>query len=114
MFELFKGTTPIRFMKYSKPATWLSMLLIVGSIASLSINWINWGLDFTGGTLIEVGFDQPAVLPDVRETLAESNFPGAIVQHFGSSHEVMIRIAPKDGVKGVVIGNTSIGSVTSS
>jgi len=104
MFELFKGTSPIRFMKYSKPATWLSMLLIIGSIASLSINWINWGLDFTGGTLIEVGFEQPAVLPDVRDTLAEANFPGAIVQHFGSSQEVMIRIAPKDGVKGVVIG----------
>ena len=55
MFELFKATSPIRFMKYSKPATWLSMLLIIGSLASLSINWIHWGLDFTGGTLIEVG-----------------------------------------------------------
>ncbi len=105
MFELFKGTTPIRFMKYSKPASWLSMFLILGSIVSLSTNWINWGLDFTGGTLIEVGFEQPAVLPDVRETLAEASFPGAIVQHFGSSHDVMIRIAPKEGVKGVVIGS---------
>ncbi|PKG37692.1 protein translocase subunit SecF [Psychromonas sp. Urea-02u-13] len=105
MFELFKATSPIRFMKYSKPATWLSMFLIIGSIASLSTNWINWGLDFTGGTLIEVGFQQPAVLPEVRDTLAQANFNGAIVQHFGSSHEVMIRIAPQEGVKGVVIGN---------
>jgi preprotein translocase subunit SecF len=104
MFELFTAKSPVRFMKFSKPATWLSMLLIAASIASLSINWINWGLDFTGGTLIEVGFDQPAKLPDIRDTLAESGFPGAVVQHFGSSHEVMIRIAPKDGVKGVVIG----------
>ncbi|PKF61055.1 protein translocase subunit SecF [Psychromonas sp. psych-6C06] len=105
MFELFKGTTPIRFMKYSKPATWLSMFLVIASIVTLSINWINWGLDFTGGTLIDVGFEQPAVLPEVRETLAQANFPGAVVQHFGSSHEVMIRIAPQDGVKGVVVGN---------
>ena len=104
MFELFKATSPIRFMRYSKPASWLSALLIIGSLASLSINWINWGLDFTGGTLIEVGFEQPAVLPDIRETLSEASFPGAIVQHFGSSHEIMIRIAPKEGVKGVVIG----------
>ena len=52
MIELFKGTNPIGFMKYSKPATWFSALLIVISLASLSINWINWGLDFTGGTLI--------------------------------------------------------------
>ena len=76
------------------------MLLIIGSLASLSINWIHWGLDFTGGTLIEVGFEQPAVLPDVRDTLAQANFNGAIVQHFGSSHDVMIRIAPQEGVKG--------------
>jgi len=105
MFELFKATSPIRFMKISKPASWLSMVLIIGSIISLGTNWINWGLDFTGGTLIEVGFEQPAVLPDVRDTLAQSNFTGTIVQHFGSSHEVMIRIAPQEGVKGVVIGN---------
>jgi preprotein translocase subunit SecF len=104
MFELFAAKSPVRFMKFSKPATWLSMLLIVASFASLSINWINWGLDFTGGTLIEVGFEQPAKLPDIRDTLTETGFPGAVVQHFGSSHEVMIRIAPKDGVKGVVIG----------
>lgn len=105
MLELFKAKNTIRFMKYSKPATWLSILLIIASIATLSINWLNWGLDFTGGTLIEVGFEQPAVLPDVRETLAEANFSGAIVQHFGSSRDVMIRIAPQEGVKGVVIGS---------
>lgn len=105
MFELFKGTTPLRFMKYSKPASWLSIFLIIGSIMTLSINWINWGLDFTGGTLIEVGFEQPAVLPDVRHSLAESGFSEAVVQHFGTSHEVLIRIAPKEGVKGSVIGS---------
>jgi len=104
MFQLFKGDAPIRFMKYSKPATWLSMFLIIASLGSLATNWLNWGLDFTGGTLIEVGFEQPAVLSDVRETLATAEFPGAIVQHFGSSHEILVRIAPQEDVKGVVIG----------
>lgn len=113
MIELFKGTTPIRFMKYSKPATWLSAFLIIASIATLSINWINWGLDFTGGTLIEVGFEQPAVLPDVRETLEQASFEGAVVQHFGSSHEVLIRIAPREGVKGVVIGQEVLAALQS-
>ncbi|GLS91304.1 protein-export membrane protein SecF [Psychromonas marina] len=113
MIELFKGTTPIRFMKYSKPATWLSAFLIIASIATLSINRINWGLDFTGGTLIEVGFDQPAVLPDVRETLEQASFEGAVVQHFGSSHEVLIRIAPREGVKGVVIGQEVLAALQS-
>ena len=111
MIELFKGTTPIRFMKFSKPATWVSAFLIIASIATLGINRINWGLDFTGGTLIEVGFQQPAVLPDVRDTLQEASFEGAVVQHFGSSHEVLIRIAPREGVKGVVIGQQVLSAL---
>lgn len=111
MIELFKGTTPIRFMKYSRPATWFSALLIIASIVTLSINWINWGLDFTGGTLIEVGFEQPAVLPDVRATLEEATFDGAVVQHFGSSHDVLIRIQPREGVKGAVIGQEVLAAL---
>ncbi len=106
MFELIKSKTTIRFMRYSKPATWFSVLLIVGSLFSLSTNWLNWGLDFTGGTLIEVGFDKPADLTEIRATLAKAEFPDAIVQHFGSSHEVMVRLAPRDGIKGEVIGTT--------
>jgi preprotein translocase subunit SecF len=113
MIELFKGTTPIRFMKYSKLATWLSAFLIIASIVTLGINRINWGLDFTGGTLIEVGFQQPAVLPDVRDTLEQASFEGAVVQHFGSSHEVLIRIAPREGVKGVVIGQQVLAALQS-
>jgi preprotein translocase subunit SecF len=104
MFEFIKATKTIRFMEYSKPATWFSILLIVGSLASLSINWLNWGLDFTGGTLIEVGFEQPANLEEVRATLADSDFGDAIVQHFGSSQEVLVRLAPREGIKGEVIG----------
>ena len=111
MLQLFKGETPIRFMKYSKPATWLSMFLIVASLTSLATNWLNWGLDFTGGTLIEVGFEQPAVLSDVRSTLEEAKFPGAVVQHFGSSHEILIRIAPQEDVKGAIIGQQVLAAL---
>ena len=105
MFELIRAKQTIRFMQYSKPAMWFSILLIVGSLLSLSTNWLNWGLDFTGGTLIEVGFEQPANLKEVRNTLAEADFPDAVVQHFGSSHDVMVRLAPRDGIKGEVLGN---------
>jgi preprotein translocase subunit SecF len=105
MFELIRAKQTIRFMRYSKPAMLFSILLIVGSVATLSIKWLNWGLDFTGGTLIEVGFEQPANLKDVRKTLAAADFPDAIVQHFGSSHDVMVRLSPREGVKGEVIGN---------
>ena len=111
MLELFKAKNTIRFMKFSKPATWFSMLLVVASLATLSINWLNWGLDFTGGTLIEVGFEQPAELTKVRTVLAEADFPGAIVQHFGTSRDVMVRVAPIDGVKGAVIGSKIIDAL---
>lgn len=105
MFELVRAKQTIRFMQYSKPAMWFSILLIVGSLVTLSINWLNWGLDFTGGTVIEVGFEQPANLQEVRETLAAAEFPDAIVQHFGNTHDVIVRLAPREGVKGEVIGN---------
>lgn len=98
-------------MEYSKPASWFSMFLIVASVAVLSINWLNWGLDFTGGTVIEVGFEQPAVLPDVREVLASNDFSDAIVQHFGTSRDVMIRLAPREGVQGEVIGTQVLASL---
>ncbi|MFT7053927.1 MAG: preprotein translocase subunit SecF [Psychromonas sp.] len=111
MFELIKSKKTLRFMHYSKPASWFSMLLIVASLAALSINWLNWGLDFTGGTVIEVGFEQPAVLKDVREVLASSDFSDAIVQHFGTSRDVMIRLAPREGVQGEVIGTQVLESL---
>lgn len=111
MFELIRAKQTIRFMHYSKPAMWLSILLIAGSLVTLSINWLNWGLDFTGGTLIEVGFEQPANLSEVRATLASANFPDAIVQHFGSSQEIMVRLAPREGIKGEVIGNQVLNAL---
>ena len=100
-------------MDYSKPATWFSIFLIVGSLASLSINWLNWGLDFTGGTLIEVGFEQPANLEVIRTTLADADFEDAIVQHFGSSQEVLVRLAPREGIKGEVIGTQILEALQS-
>ena len=113
MFQLIRTEKTFRFMQYSKPAMWLSVLLILGSVATLSINWLNWGLDFTGGTVIEVGFEKPADLDAIRSKLTTAEFPDAIVQHFGTSHDVMIRLAPRDGVKGEVIGNQILKALQS-
>ncbi len=111
MFELIKAKQTIRFMRYSKPATWFSLVLVMASLVTLTTNWLNWGLDFTGGTVIEVGFEQPANLNEVRQTLAEADFADAIVQHFGSTHDVMVRLAPREGVKGEVIGNNVLAAL---
>ena len=91
-------------MRLRFPAMVLSTLLILGSFVSLGVNSLNWGLDFTGGTLIEVGYEDAANLSDIRGKLNDANFGDAIVQNFGSSQDVLIRISPRDGVKAATIG----------
>ncbi|WP_111977802.1 protein translocase subunit SecF [Algibacillus agarilyticus] len=104
MFAIrFKET--IEFMSYRKIAMIFSGLLIITSLVSLGVNKLNFGLDFTGGTLIEVGFEQSADLKAIRTVLDSNNYSDAVVQHFGSSSEVLIRLAPRDGVKAVDISN---------
>ncbi|MDC8830374.1 protein translocase subunit SecF [Alteromonas gilva] len=106
--QLLKLSNTINFMKLRIPAMVLSTVLILASLFSLATNSLNWGLDFTGGTLIEVGYDQAADLSAIRSTLAENEFADAVVQNFGSSTEVLIRLAPREGVKAVTIGDQVI------
>ncbi|MBE1287818.1 MAG: protein translocase subunit SecF [Alteromonadaceae bacterium] len=103
--QLLKINSTIKFMKLRIPAMVLSTLLILGSLTSLAVNQLNWGLDFTGGTLIEVGYPKAAKLDEIRVQLDEAGFSDAIVQNFGSSQDVLIRIAPRDGVKAAQIGD---------
>ena len=102
--QLLKLSDTVNFMRLRIPAMVLSTVLILGSFVSLGVNSLNWGLDFTGGTLIEVGYEEAANLEGIRAQLNEANFEDAIVQNFGSSQDVLIRIAPRDGVKAVTIG----------
>ena len=98
----------IAFMSLRKPAAILSVFLIIGSLASLAINQLNWGLDFTGGTQIEVGYEQTADLVQIRKLLEASDFNDAVVQNFGSSQDVLIRLASREGVKPSELGDTAI------
>lgn len=101
----------VAFMSLRVPAAIFSAILIIGSITSLAVNQLNWGLDFTGGTLIEVGYQQPAKLDNIRHQLEQSDFSDAIVQNFGSSTDVMIRLAPREGVKAVEIGDKVLATL---
>jgi preprotein translocase subunit SecF len=92
-------------MKLRTPAMILSTILIIGSIVSLGVNQLNWGLDFTGGTLIEVGYEQSADLEAIRAQMIDAGYTDAVVQNFGSSQDVLIRLAPREGVKAVEIGD---------
>ena len=98
-------------MRLRVPAMVLSTILILGSFVSLGVNSLNWGLDFTGGTLIEVGYEDSANLESIRTLLNNAEFEDAIVQNFGSSQEVLIRIAPRDGVKAATIGEQVLAAL---
>ncbi|MBF8999148.1 protein translocase subunit SecF [Vibrio nitrifigilis] len=111
MFQILKPGTMIDFMSRSKFAFVFSSLLIIASIACLSVKGLNWGLDFTGGTLIEVSFEQPANLDSVRNALGAKGFDDATVQNFGSTREVMVRLRPRDNMKGEVLGNQIISAI---
>ncbi|QCZ92959.1 protein translocase subunit SecF [Salinimonas iocasae] len=111
--RLIKVSETINFMKLRTVMMVLSAVLLIGSVASLAVNSLNWGLDFTGGTLIEVGYDKPANLSQIRTTLNETDFEDAVVQNFGSSEAVLIRIAPREGVKSAQIGNQVVSALRS-
>lgn len=95
----------VSFMKYRKIAMVFSALLMLASIASLAVNKLNFGLDFTGGTLIEVGFEQAADLQKLRQLMQNNNHDDAKVQFYGSSRDVVIRLGLRDDVKAEMLGN---------
>jgi preprotein translocase subunit SecF len=80
------------FMRLRYAAIALSSTLIVLSIWSLAVNQLNFGLDFTGGTLIEVGYEKPADLNNIRSVMVDSGFEDAVVVQFGSEQDVLIRM----------------------
>ena len=111
MKQLLNTDKVTDFMRWSKLAFIFSLMMIIASITTISTKGLNWGLDFTGGTLIEVSFKNPADLPLIRESLAESGFGDAIVQNFGTARDVMVRLQPRDGIKGEVLGNQIIDAL---
>ncbi|NMM42186.1 protein translocase subunit SecF [Pseudoalteromonas arctica] len=106
------GGRTLGFMSLRKVAIGISTLLILASFASFFVKGLNFGLDFTGGTAVEVGFAKPADIKKVRSVLAENGFADASVQLFGSSQEILVRLAPRgDDVKAEVIGNQVIDAL---
>jgi len=82
----------LNFMGQRKLAMVFSIALILASATSLISRQLNWGLDFTGGTLVEVHYSESADLNAIRSTLDSGGYSGAIVVSFGSDQDVMIRL----------------------
>lgn len=94
--EFFRHNTNINFMAQRKIATVLSVILFVVSLAILAVNGLNWGLDFTGGSQVQVSYEKEADLTDIHERLEKAGFSDAVVISYGTSKDVLISLVPKD------------------
>jgi len=102
----------IPFMSYRRIATITSLTLLVLSIASLGLRGLNLGLDFSGGTLIEVSYVEAADLGDVRDLMSSNGFDDFQVMNFGSNTDVLIKVADKNGSS--QLGDTIFGFLQAS
>ena len=90
--ELLAKTTKIDFISKRKIALVLSLILLITSVYSLATRSLNFGIDFTGGTKIELFYPQEVSVIEIREVLASAGTSEAVVQHFGSKQDVLIRV----------------------
>ncbi|MBP5243182.1 MAG: protein translocase subunit SecF, partial [Succinivibrio sp.] len=104
MRTFIKENTVIPFMKIKGIVEILCILLVVGSIVSMCVKGLNWGLDFTGGIVVETEYTQGVDLNQVKEAYAKEGINGT-TQHFGSQRNVVVRVAPKDGVDQQTVTN---------
>ncbi|MAV26177.1 MAG: protein translocase subunit SecF [Gammaproteobacteria bacterium] len=104
----------INFMGYRKIAGGISIALVIGSIAMLAITQVEWGLDFTGGSLVEVAYEVAVSPETVRRELEDAGYDGHVVQYFGSDRDILIRMPPQEQLsqqENASIGDSIIASL---
>ncbi|HUW51565.1 MAG TPA: protein translocase subunit SecF [Sulfuricella sp.] len=93
--EFFNIKRDIPFMSYARVTTFISLATFIAAVVALSTKGLNLGVDFTGGTVMEVSYSQAADVHKIRATLEQIGMPDVAVQNFGTSHDVMIRLPLK-------------------
>ncbi|MDX8412588.1 MAG: protein translocase subunit SecF [Mariprofundales bacterium] len=101
--QLIRSDINIDFIGRRKMAFLISGLMILISLGLLATRGLNFGIDFTGGTLVEVQFTTPPQISEVRKALTPAGYGQAIIQQFGSPNEILIRVQNKAGEKSSVI-----------
>ena len=96
--ELFRLERDIPFMRWARSTIFVSVAFILASIGLLVFKGLNLGVDFTGGTVMEIGYPSAADIPTIRNHLAQNGYADAQVQTFGASTDVLIRLPVKAGV----------------
>ncbi len=102
--QLFARVPDFDFMSGRRIAVFFSCVIIFFSLGSIGTRGLNFGVDFTGGVLLEVGYSGAANLTDMRNALADVGYGTALVQNFGSANDVLIRLPPSgDEEEGTVV-----------
>lgn len=109
--ELNYGRKVYDFMRWDYVAFSLSAILLIASIAIMAVKGFNWGLDFTGGMVIELNLEKAADLDRMRNALEHAGFTDPLVQNFGSSRDVMVRMPPVQDGLGQELGNKVLGVI---
>ena len=109
--EFFRKKTRFDFLNRRRPAFVLSAIMMVGSLILVipGVRGLNFGIDFTGGVLVELGYPAAADLTDIRERLADNGFADAQVQNFGTASDVLIRVLPREGLAGQAVADQILG-----
>ncbi|MDX5628061.1 MULTISPECIES: protein translocase subunit SecF [unclassified Brenneria] len=103
--QLNYGRRVYDFMRWDNVAFLISGTLLILSLIVMGVRGFNWGLDFTGGTVIEINLEKPADLDLIRDSLQNAGFHDPLIQNFGSSRDVMVRMPPSVGTSGQELGN---------
>lgn len=111
--KIFNKQPQFDFMGMRNIAMVVSGLLLLGAIAMLVIRGLNFGIDFTGGTLVEVGYPEAVDLASIRATLDEDGYGDAIVQQFGTPRDILVRIEPREGVSNETLSNDVFAALNS-
>ena len=111
--QILKDKLAIDFMGRRHIAIIFSAVLLTLAIGSLLTRGLNFGIDFTGGTLVEVGYQGPADLGEIRAVLEENGYAQAQAQHFGTSRDVLIRIPPSDEKLNVKLSDDILAALQS-
>lgn len=109
--DLNYGRKVYDFMRWDYVAFSISITLLIISVAIMSVRGFNWGLDFTGGTVIEVNLEKTVDLDVMRSSLEKAGFKDPLVQNFGSSRDVMVRMPPVQDGAGQELGNKVLGVI---
>ena len=104
MLQFIKDGTVIPFMKIKGTVELICIALVIGSIVAMCTKGLNWGLDFTGGIVVETEYTDGVDLSQVKDAYAEEGIVGT-TQHFGSQKDVMVRVAPKEGLDQQTVTN---------